>query len=180
MDLIFSQDDPTNATLSLPTGQQIYELYTKARLLHSDSTIIRKFDSGHYAGSPPRDIGQVKLRSFGDDVCELLGRDIRPRSEDLFSGKRHFTSLITGQKYSWKRKTSKVLLIDKFQNTIAVYEYSHSGIFHAKAPAMLSITPNGLPFLDEIVVTFVYAEQRFRKEIEAAGEAAGDAASSAA
>ncbi|KAJ8092105.1 hypothetical protein PM082_021637 [Marasmius tenuissimus] len=176
MDLVFSQDDPKNAILSLSTGQRIYELYTQARLLHSESTIIRKFDSGHYAGSPPTDIGQVKLRTFGDDICELSGRDIRPRSEDLFSGKRHFTSLITGQKYSWKRKTSKVLLIDKFENTIAVYEYSHSGIFHAKAPTMLSVTPVGLPFLDEIVVTFVYAEQRFREEVAAAGEAASSAA----
>ncbi|KAK1230085.1 hypothetical protein PQX77_006839 [Marasmius sp. AFHP31] len=91
--------------------------------------------------------------------------------------KRYFTSLLTRQKYGWKRKGSKVLMIDKFENTVAIYQYSHCGILHAKAPAMLSVTPAGVPFLDEIVVTFAYAEQKFRQDVEAAAEGASAAGS---
>ncbi|KAJ8077630.1 hypothetical protein PM082_002063 [Marasmius tenuissimus] len=173
MELIFSNDDPKNAILSLSTGQPIYELYTKSRVFHSESTVIRKF---HNQGSPPNDIGQVKLRCLNEDVCELLGRDIRPRTEGIVSSKRYFTSLITRQKYGWKRKGSKVLMIDKFENTVAICQYSRCGIFHAKTPAMLSVTPAGVPFLDEIVVTFAYAEQRFRQDVEVAAEGVGSAA----
>ncbi|KAL0063972.1 hypothetical protein AAF712_009039 [Marasmius tenuissimus] len=166
MELIFSNDDPKNAILSLSTGQPIYELYTKSRVFHSESTVIRKF---HNQGSPPNDIGQVKLRCLNGDACELLGRDIRPRTEGI----------VSRQKYGWKRKGSKVLMIDKFENTVAIYQYSRCGILHAKAPAMLSVMPAGVPFLDEIVVTVAYAEQRFRQDVEVAAEGASAAGSAA-
>ncbi|KAJ8074319.1 hypothetical protein PM082_012632 [Marasmius tenuissimus] len=169
MDLIFSQDDPKNATLSLTTGQPVYEMYTQEKTWSTEPTAIRKFQ---YPGHSPVNIGQVKVPLLHDNVCEVWGRDIRPKSGELSSGKS-FISLTDGQEYTWKRKSSKATLTDKYENTIAIYEQSHSGYVKAKAPAKISIAPGGMPILDEIVVTCVYYEQKVRLNAEAAGAAGG-------
>ncbi|KAK1234113.1 hypothetical protein PQX77_002688 [Marasmius sp. AFHP31] len=149
MDLIFSQDDPKNAMLSLTSGQPVYEMYTQEKTWSSEPTVIRKFQ---YPRHPPVIIGQVQVRLLHSDVCEMSGRDIQPKSGESSSGKS-FTSLANGQEYTWKRKCSKAKLTDKFKNTAAIYEESYSGILKEKAPANISIAPGGMPILDEIVVT---------------------------
>ncbi|KAL0063853.1 hypothetical protein AAF712_009204 [Marasmius tenuissimus] len=166
MDLIYSRDNPKNATISLTTGQLVYEILTEEKTWSSEPTVIRKFQ---YPGHPPVEIGQVKMRSFHPDICQAWGRDIRPRKEDLLSSGRSFTSLVNGQEYNWKRKSSKAILTDKFKNTVAIYEESHSGFRKKKTPAKLSVTPGGMPILDEIVVTCVYYEQQCREDAEIAG-----------
>ncbi|KAK1220568.1 hypothetical protein PQX77_016664 [Marasmius sp. AFHP31] len=175
MDLIFSQDDPKNATLSLTSGQPVYEMYTHEKTWSSEPTVIRKFQ---YPGHPPVNIGQVQVRLLHSDVCEMSGRDIQPKSGESSSGKS-FTSLANGEVYTWKRKFSKAKLTDKFKNTVAIYEESHSGILKEEAPAKISIAPEGMPILDEIVVTCVYFEQRIRDNAVvggAAGEVVGNIA----
>ncbi|KAK1220565.1 hypothetical protein PQX77_016660 [Marasmius sp. AFHP31] len=173
MDLVYSKDDQKNATLSLITGEPVYEIYTVEKFLQSEPTWIRKYQCSEHR---PVEIGQVRVRSFHKDVCQLRGKDIRPRSMDSLSTKRSFTSLANGQKYIWKRKFSKAKLLDKSKNTVAVYEESHSGFLSTKAPAKLSIAPDGMAIIDEIVVTFVYFEQKFKDDMEvidAAGNLVG-------
>ncbi|KAF9265811.1 hypothetical protein L218DRAFT_835251, partial [Marasmius fiardii PR-910] len=104
----------------------------------------------------------IEIHTLEDDVCQVWGRHLKPRSEGLMSSKRKFTSS-NGQEYTWKQKTSgkKTLLWDKFQNTVAVYEDKHSGIFSGKpSPAKLSISPAGYPIVDEILVTFLFVKQK--------------------
>ncbi|KAJ8074320.1 hypothetical protein PM082_012633 [Marasmius tenuissimus] len=163
MDLVYSKDNQKNATLSLISGEPAYEIYTVGKFLQSEPTWIRKYQCSEQR---PVEIGQVRVRSFHNDVCQLRGKDIRPRSIDSLSTKRSFTSLANGQKYIWKRKFSKAKLLDNTKNTIAVYEESHSGFLSTKAPAKISVAPDGMPIIDEIVVTFVYFERKFKDDIE--------------
>ncbi|KAJ8096253.1 hypothetical protein PM082_011396 [Marasmius tenuissimus] len=156
MDLIYSEDNSKKMTISLATGQPVYEVSTQEETSSSEPTMIKKFQN---PGDPPVDIGQVKMRSFHSDVCELLGRDIRPRKGDLWS--RSFTSLVNGQEYTWDQEDSKATLTDEFENTVAIYKGSHS-----EAPVKLSVTPEGMSILDEIVVTCVYHEQQCEEDAE--------------
>ncbi|KAK1220567.1 hypothetical protein PQX77_016663 [Marasmius sp. AFHP31] len=163
MDLIFSRDNSENATISLATGQLVYEVYTEDSTSSSEPTMIRKFqDPGH----PPVEIGQVKQRLFHSDICQMWERDIRPTREGWLSSDRSFTSLVDGQQYYWKKESSKATLTDEFENIVAIREKSHSGFRKKKSPAKLLIMPEGIPIVDEIVVTWVYYEQQCEEEAE--------------
>jgi hypothetical protein len=72
-------------------------------------------------------------------------------------------------------------LRDRINNIVALFEKSHSGIFHGSPKqAKLSVSPIGLPIVDEIVASFVLIEQRRRTEKKAAygdiGGAVGEVA----
>ncbi|KAJ8074332.1 hypothetical protein PM082_012645 [Marasmius tenuissimus] len=172
MDLIYiSPDmDPTNAKLSLTTGQPVYELHTNDMIYHSEPTTIRKFQQPGY---PPANIGEVRVRSIQSDVCQLLGKDIRPRTENPLSSGRSFTSSADGQKYTWKGKAEKATLADSSKNTVATYEENdYMGELAMNVLGKISITPAGMPILDEIVVTCIYFQAKIRAKAEA--KAAGD------
>ncbi|KAL0570687.1 hypothetical protein V5O48_011275 [Marasmius crinis-equi] len=179
MDLIVSEDKKTT-TLSLPTGQPIYQITAKSRgTFRGETKVISKFQ---HPGAAPTDVGLVEVHSLSSDVCQFWGRDIRPRTDyNSMSEDKIFTSSVTGQKYKWHRGLQKSKLTDKFKNTVASYEESHSSLLSSKrkSPAKLSVTPAGMQFLDEIVVTFVYIEQKLKEEaeaLEAAGEIIGQVA----
>ncbi|KAJ8096262.1 hypothetical protein PM082_011410 [Marasmius tenuissimus] len=156
MDFIYSEDNSKNTTISSATGQPVYEVSTQEDTSSSEPTVIKKFQNPR---DPPVDIGQVKMRSFHSDVCELLGRDIRPRKGDLWS--RSFTSLVNGQEYTWDQEDSKATLTDEFENTVAIYEGRRSEV-----PVKLSVTLEGMSILDEIVVTCIYHEQQCEEDAE--------------
>ncbi|KAL0568170.1 hypothetical protein V5O48_013820 [Marasmius crinis-equi] len=178
MDLIISEDDRAKTTtFSLATGQPVYQVTVQSRgSFRSETRTISKFQ---HPGAPPTDIGMVELHSMSSDICQFWGRDIRPRTDmNSLSGAKGFTSSVNGQQYKWKRKLKKAELTDKFRNTVAVYEDSRSGRLSSKGktPAKLSVTPAAMGFLDEIIVTFVYIEQKIKEEAEvigAAGEVVG-------
>ncbi|KAL0568841.1 hypothetical protein V5O48_013127 [Marasmius crinis-equi] len=177
MELIFSKTSARNATLSLPSGQPVYELSTPSRLLHTEQTTITKF----YPGNPPVTIGLVEMHSFHDDVCQLAGRNVLPKSDGFWKSGMTFTSS-NGEHYTWKRKSDAALLSDKFKHNIAIYEESHSGFLSGTpSPAKLSVAPEGMGILDEIMVTFVYIEQQEQQSraASASGASAGAAAAAA-
>ncbi|KAL0571020.1 hypothetical protein V5O48_010941 [Marasmius crinis-equi] len=157
MDLIFSTDSARNTTLSLPSGQPLYDISTPSQAFHTDQTTISKIQSGRKQIA----IGRVEMHSLHTDVCQVSGRDMLPKKDGIFRSGLSFTSS-NGQKYTWKRKSGTALLSDKSKN-IASYERSHSGFLgRGRRPAKLSVAPEGVGILDEIVVTYMYIEQRPR------------------
>ncbi|EEB86916.1 hypothetical protein MPER_15965, partial [Moniliophthora perniciosa FA553] len=105
----------------------------------------------------------IELHELHDDVCQVWGRDIAPKSDGFFSSGRSFTAS-DGQKYTWKMKSDRAVLRDKFENTIAVFEKSHTGFFSGNpSQAKMSISQTGLSLADEIVTTFVLLEQKDRE-----------------
>lgn len=178
MDLIFSKDSPQNATLSLPTGQPVYELSTTDRWFHHKPTTIKKFQPG---SAVPQDIGLVEIHSLHKNVVQILGRDVLPKSAGMFKRGRTFTSS-NGQQYTWKRKSDAALLTDKFDHNMAIYETRHSNTFSSKdpTPGKLSIAPEALGIADEIIGTFAYVEQAERQARRGVAASGAGAASSGA
>ncbi|KAL0570337.1 hypothetical protein V5O48_011634 [Marasmius crinis-equi] len=177
MDLLFTKDSARNTTLSLPSGQAVYDYSTPSRGFHHEQTTIRKFRPD---GGPPDDIGFIEFHSFHKDICQVRGKDFRPQSSSMWKSGLTFQSS-NGQEYTWKRKLSTAELTDKFNNVVAIYEVMHTGILSGNPrPAKLSITVEGMQFLDEIVCTFSYIEQREQKQRQAANSAAASSASSSA
>ncbi|KAL0571016.1 hypothetical protein V5O48_010937, partial [Marasmius crinis-equi] len=157
-----------NATLMLPSGQPVYQVSTPTRVFHTEQTTIAKFlpDGSSIA------IGLVELHSFHTDICQITGRNVLPKSDGIFRSGISFTSS-NGKQYTWKRKTSTALLTDKSGSTVATWERSHSGILSRNPrPAQLSVLSEGVQIIDEIVVTFMYIEQREQQLRRARGNAA--------
>ncbi|KAL0580546.1 hypothetical protein V5O48_001451 [Marasmius crinis-equi] len=159
MDLVFSKDSARNATLSLPTGQPVYEISTPSRVWHAEQTTVTKF-LPH--GGGPVAIGAVEVHSFHTDVCQISGRNVLPKSDGIFKSGMSFTSS-NGEQYTWKRKSDSALLSNKWNTNIAVYEAMHTGILSGSPQsAKLSVMPEVMGILDEVVATFVYTEQMFQ------------------
>ncbi|KAF9254638.1 hypothetical protein L218DRAFT_1082234 [Marasmius fiardii PR-910] len=170
MDLIFSKDSPRNATLALPNGQPVYELSTANQLFHTEQTMIKKYQSG----SPvPQDMGLVEIHRFHKSVVEVWGRNVLPKRDGIFNRGQSFTSS-NGQQYTWKRKSDAALLTDKAGHNMAIYREHHTNLFKSKksTPATLSIAPEAMGLVDEIVGTFAYFEQEIRRARRNNGSAA--------
>ncbi|KAG7092976.1 hypothetical protein E1B28_009277 [Marasmius oreades] len=161
MDLIFSKDSLRDATLSLPTGQPIYEISTPDRWFHHARTMIKKFQPGM---SLPQDMGVIEIHSWNKSVVEVWGRSVLPKSPGVFKRGELFTSS-NGQQYTWKRKSRTAVLTDKLDNTMAVYDERRTNVFSRKepSPAKLAVAPAAVEIADEIVGTFLYFEEQERR-----------------
>ncbi|KAG7085471.1 hypothetical protein E1B28_003032 [Marasmius oreades] len=162
MDLVFSSPTPHNASISLQTGELVYEISTNDTKpdslglgLGARRTVVKKF-SVETPSMTPTEIGYIELHTLHDDRCEVYGRDVRPKD------KRKWTSS-NGQEYTWQKK-DKVSLLDGYQNTVAVYEPQLSGFPSDKprSPSRLSISPGAGygRIVDEILITFLYVQQK--------------------
>ncbi|KAG7092975.1 hypothetical protein E1B28_009276 [Marasmius oreades] len=178
MDLIFSKDSPRNATLSLPTGQPVYQIFTPDRWFHQEQTTIRKFQPGT---SLPQDMGVIEIHSWSKSVVEVWGRSVLPKSAGVFKRGKIFTSS-NGQQYTWKRKSRTAVLTDKLDNTMAVYDERRTNVFSRKepSPAKLTIAPAAVEIADEIVGTFLYFEEQERRARSSAAASSSSAASASA
>ncbi|KAL0062084.1 hypothetical protein AAF712_011084 [Marasmius tenuissimus] len=174
MDLLFTKDSPVNTTLSLPSGSPVYEISTPLRNFHTETTTIRKYRP---AGGDPDDIGLIEIHSFHKDVCQLRGKDFLPKSPSMWKSTSFFTSS-NGEAYTWHCKSDTAVLNDKGENTVAMYERSHSGLISKNSqPAKLSISVEGMDIIDEIVLTFAYVEQQEQIHQRAAGSSSAASAS---
>ncbi|ESK95462.1 hypothetical protein Moror_12754 [Moniliophthora roreri MCA 2997] len=176
MDLLLSKDSVRNCTITLLTGQPVYQVSTPSRFFHTETTTIKRFK-----GNQVHDMAVIERHDFHDDVCQVWGRDIVPKSDGCFSSGRSFTAS-DSQKYTWKMKCDRAVLRDQFDNTIAAFEKSHTGFFSGNpSQAKISISQAGLSIADELIATFVLVEQKDRESRKANGaDAAGAAASAAA
>ncbi|ESK89686.1 hypothetical protein Moror_16903 [Moniliophthora roreri MCA 2997] len=175
MDLLLSKDSVRNCTMSLPNGQPIYEVSTPSRYFHTEQTTIKRLK-----GQESRDMALIELHGFHDDVCQVWGKDMVPKSDGLFKSGKTFTAS-DGKRYTWKIKLSKTILLDQFENTIAVFENSHTGFFSGNPrQAQLSISEGGLSIADDIVATFVLVDQRNRQNQRTAAASSAAASSNAA
>ncbi|KAL0063555.1 hypothetical protein AAF712_009564 [Marasmius tenuissimus] len=171
MDLLLTQDSPKNTTLTLSSGNPVYEISTPSRRFRTNTTTIRKYqpDGGH-----PNDIGVIELHSFHSDVCQIRERDFLPKSSSMWTRTLSFTSS-NGEVYKWRHKSAKAILEDKRKKTVAIYDKSHTGFFSRNPrPAMLSISVEAINIIDEIVCTFSYIEQKERNRGSGGGDG-GDA-----
>ncbi|ESK95461.1 hypothetical protein Moror_12753 [Moniliophthora roreri MCA 2997] len=154
MDLLLSKDSVRNCTITLLSGQPVYEVSTSSRLFQK-KTIIKKF-----RGYEVYDMAVIELHDFHDNVCQVWGRHMLPKSDGLFSSGRSFVAS-DGQKYTWKTTSGKPTLRDKLDNTIAIYERSRTGFFSGNASqAKISVSQAGLSIVDDIVATFVLVKQK--------------------
>ncbi|KAG7085470.1 hypothetical protein E1B28_003031 [Marasmius oreades] len=164
MDLIFSSPSPYNASISLRTGELVYEISSNDTKpdplglgMGTRRTVVKKFSVETPASKTPTEIGCIELHTLHDDRCEVYGRDVRPKDKQKWTSSN-------GQEYSWKYLSDQVLnpqLLDRDQSTVAAYE--HSGFISGKPQklARLSISPGaGYGIVDEILVTFLYAQQK--------------------
>ncbi|KAL0563338.1 hypothetical protein V5O48_018732, partial [Marasmius crinis-equi] len=142
MDLTFSKDSVLSTTISLPSGDPVYELSTPSEKKYP--TTIKRNDV---------EIGSVELRR----ACSINGKAYSPKS-GVFSSDTTFT-FSDGKKYTWKRDSwrGKVYLKDPHNETIATFNSSDPPV---DPKATLSISNPELA--DEVIATFVYIEQRKR------------------
>ncbi|KAK1217750.1 hypothetical protein PQX77_019592 [Marasmius sp. AFHP31] len=167
MDLLLTQDSPKNTTLTLSSGNPVYEITTPSHTFHTDTTTIRKYrpDGGH-----PDDIGVIKLHNLRSDLCQIRGRDFLPPSSEIWTGTLSFTSS-NGEVYTWCHKSAKAILEDKRKKTVATYDKSHTGSVSSNPqPAMISISAEVMDIIDEIICTFSYIEQKERNRRRHDGE----------
>ena len=81
MEFTFSNQDTRDTTLSLSTGQAVYQTSTPdAKFLRTETISIKKFEK-----DGEHDMATVEIHSFHDDVCQVWGRDVVPKRDGLFT-----------------------------------------------------------------------------------------------
>lgn len=94
----------------------------------------------------------------------VWGRNITPVRPGIFSQSAVFVAA-DGLPYKWKIDWDLLRLVrnDGSHTPVAFFDPGSLGILSRPKPATLSVTPEGLPILDDIVATWVYMEQRRRR-----------------
>ncbi|KAK7016984.1 hypothetical protein VNI00_008876 [Paramarasmius palmivorus] len=153
MELLLSAHDTRATRFTLSTGQALYETKTpEPDVKHPKTISIKKLEKK----GVERDMAFIEFHKLHDDVCRVWGTDVQPKKEGLFtsSSEKSFTAS-DGNKYIWNIESPGCAELQNASGTpIAV---------SSKAPLSLqiklSIEDPGLVILDEIVATFVVADQ---------------------
>ncbi|KII89458.1 hypothetical protein PLICRDRAFT_175636 [Plicaturopsis crispa FD-325 SS-3] len=162
MDLTLLKSNTRNTVLTDPEGAPVYIVTTPTGLFTNHDTTIRRVD-----GPKERDIGRVQSAGFSQSwAVAVHGRDVRMIRSGAFSASESFMAS-DGKMYKWKIKGGAPLRVrkgsDGLNTNIAVYSGA-SGLFCSR-PSILTVSPDGLAILDELVATFIYMETR-RKDDE--------------
>ncbi|KAK7016985.1 hypothetical protein VNI00_008877 [Paramarasmius palmivorus] len=154
MDLIFPNQNTSTTTFTLSSGQALYKTSTDLGAKHSKTILIKKLDPDlKENGSGERDMAFLEIHKFHDDVCRVWGRDVALKTDGLFTSARSFDAS-DGKRYTWKFESSigRGELKNASGEIIALSE---------KYPAQMKLTieGDGLKIADDIVATFVIADQ---------------------
>jgi len=111
------------------------------------------------------------INTHWGSAVSVWGRDVTPRRRMLSSSEEFIAA--DGQSYKWKSDWNDFRLVrnDGSDAPIASYDHGSLGILSRSKPPTLSVTPEGVPILDDIVATWVYVDQKRRRRRAAAAAA---------
>ncbi|KAF5348361.1 hypothetical protein D9758_010906 [Tetrapyrgos nigripes] len=154
MELTLSERDVSNAAFLDPTGRPYTMPFLDPRV-----SLVAK----------PRSIKPPILvkKKWGINKLKVFSS-----SEVFTASDRH--------SYKWKHKSGHFVLYSKHgSEMIASYDSGSRGFFSKKRPPKLTVLPQGLPVVDEVVATLIYMVQKRRQRARSSGAAAAAGASGA-
>ncbi|KAH7882507.1 hypothetical protein F5I97DRAFT_261845 [Phlebopus sp. FC_14] len=176
MQLIFSTSDYRNSRLFDEHGHVLYTIDTPTSL--NKKTTISKHNRdrsseviagiGLEALQSISGVGRRQGTRFSREGCGLrmftffyglYGRLWRGADADNLSSSQSFVGS-DGRKYKWKIESTNCWL--KAENSVvelAKYHRCNLGFLTPQHPPYIEISPSVLHILDEIIMTFVYAEK---------------------
>ncbi|KII89457.1 hypothetical protein PLICRDRAFT_41115 [Plicaturopsis crispa FD-325 SS-3] len=152
-------NDPLNTTI-LHDGKAVYHVKTPFKVFRRPDTTLRRVDGHQHA-----DVACIRWGGLTKSLSvSVHGRDVRPHKKSMFSDSETFTAA-DGKEYKWKIKNGKFpKLVRKtgIDKTIAEF-HAPSSVFSLSHKVTLKVDSDGLAILDDIIATFIYVENRRRR-----------------
>jgi len=198
MELRLSRNSPTNCILKDGQGRPRYQIATPFQWSRKVTTISRFMpgrgapsgeragdakggrapDAGiHLMGLPDERVAQIEWHTvrhtkFNFGVQEVDSSRYLPK-KGLFGRQRTFVGM-DGRPYKWSlgQRTCSLELNDGSKTPVARFHRRSFGIVGKAHNGYLEIMPQGMPIVDDVVVTFVYVEKRRERQQQAATNSA--------
>jgi len=175
MHLLLSRDSPGNTTITNSTGQVLYRSSTPFKW-SGRTTTVSKVVPNESDGDHMRDrfaeLAQIEWNGPKTSIFRYHGN--QSFTKDFFKhegkgGRRRYFTASDGSSYMWILGVyvASLEVNDLTRTLIARSHRHHLGLIGKARKAYIEILPEGEHILDDIVVTWVFAEiVRRRKEAE--------------
>ncbi|KAH7911103.1 hypothetical protein BJ138DRAFT_28732 [Hygrophoropsis aurantiaca] len=150
MNFSFATDSPFNTVLMSPEGRIAYRIDTPSYLPVAITTVKKAVSSSSPQGDV--EVGRV-IWQTGRAALIIHGREVTIH-RSIFGSSRTFTAA-NEQSYKWSFHEGSSLLASNDSRQAPAATFTPSNKLN---PGLLHLTPHGLTFLDETILTFVYVE----------------------
>ncbi|KZP16069.1 hypothetical protein FIBSPDRAFT_934802 [Athelia psychrophila] len=168
MKFTLTERHTTNTNIIGPDGQAIYHVETSPwKMFASRDTRVQRVTRD---GS--QTIGAIDWHSHGDAEMLVNGRRLFPQEGGMFSQSQTFRAS-DGVEYKWKiADTSNVLVVKGHSEfSVATFRRATVSLFSTNRPASLSVKPQAMHIMDDVVTTAVwFEEKRYRREKSRSGK----------
>ncbi|KAF7981051.1 hypothetical protein HWV62_35512 [Athelia sp. TMB] len=163
MNFQLTQRHTTNTDIIGQDGQLWYRVETPWAMVSKKTRVTR-------GGGVP---GLIEWHAFGSAKIQCNGRRIETVGGGMFSHSQSFQAA-DGVEYKWKEvgKTN-VLVAKKHSSTaVATFQRGNVGIFSSHRPSALSVAPQGMRILDDVVTTAMWFEEKRNRRQKQSNNAA--------
>ncbi|KZP16078.1 hypothetical protein FIBSPDRAFT_976479 [Athelia psychrophila] len=160
MNFTLTDTHTTNTDFIGPDGYVYYRIETPWKMFAKSTRVTAAREGGTHI------IGTIEWHSFGNTALTVGGRQIVPLSSGMLSHS-HIFKACNGVEYKWKEIGNANVLVVKGQSgfSVATFQRASGGLFSTIRPASLSVSPQGIPIGDDIVMTAIwFEEKRHRRE----------------
>ncbi|KZP16073.1 hypothetical protein FIBSPDRAFT_866304 [Athelia psychrophila] len=174
MNFTLTEKHSTNTKIIGPDGQAIYRVETHWKWFTPESGNTARVQRATPYGS--QTIGAIDWHLFDDNEMRVNGRRLVPQKLGMFSKSQTFRAS-DGVQYKWKiiDKTNVLVVLGHSQVSVATFQRAAStGMFSSNRLASLSVAPQAMHIMDDVVTTAVWFEEtRYRGEGSQSGHGGG-------